>query len=279
MHFRPWTIATLALIACIPVWAQTDAPASPTPDATQTTPAPAKEDKRWRYVIGVRASGGVSPDDISSRRVRPEIGLSYGRWRLGFNADQERWVGARSRGGSSAIGYSLPARGNISADLSLRLKNLSGNDGSSSLVSPGRRALILQGRLSMPLVDPWTASLSATQDISDKGDGTTLALGVSRAWVLSPQSSLSWGTALTWGTGEHWRTPYELQRNPPAGYQQIGNGLGSLSSGLTYRQSLTKNWAWFVGGSVYQNQGDLRRFSGSGVGWTAQTGLLWFGEF
>jgi hypothetical protein len=303
MQMKRWTMAVLACAACASAWAQTDVPAS-TPIPSEPKPVEAQpsaeskqpaelpsdskvpdeskpappSDKRWRYVIGVRGSASVSPDGVSSRRLQPEVGLSYGRWRLGFSADQERWVGAE-RTSSSAIGYSLPIRGNITTDISLRLKNLDGSDSSLNSVERGRRAVILAGRAGVPLGGKWGASLRVTQDISGQGDGTTLTLGVSRLWTLTPKSTVSWGTSLNWGSAQHWRRPFERQRNPPQGWQQIGNGFGSASSGVTYRQSLTKNWAWFTSASVFQFQGDLRRIYGSDVGYSGNVGLLWFGSF
>jgi outer membrane scaffolding protein for murein synthesis (MipA/OmpV family) len=157
-------------------------------------------------------------------------------------------------------------------DLSFRIQNLQDNssfDGFSS----GKNTLRARVGVNYQLNKRWSVGTDVTQDLMDRGDGTTLSVGASYGLPLSDRSTLSLSAGVNWATADHWATQLRLLPPPAGGWH---SGLGSLGLGMSYRYALTPQWAWFgtVGSSRHLGQVDA--VSPSTLSWSGQIGVLYF---
>jgi len=245
--------------------------AQPISMADATDALTAKPDTPWNYTLGMR----VRADDINqasrSAKLRPVLGLRYGRWRVGIGDGQE-WLRFNSFRKEPSLSYQWIEKNDISLGLSMRIHNLNTNEG-FDVFEPGRKTLRSRVLANVRITDRWSAGVEWTQDLLNRGDSSTLGLGVSYAWPLSNHSELSLSSGLTWAPAEHWRTAAGIHRIGAGG---LTTGTGSVGSGLSYKHSLSRQWAWYSTLGINKEVGNVAKLSGPHSLVNGQIGLLYF---
>lgn len=226
---------------------------------------------QWHYTLGMR----IQADDINqathSAKLRPVVGLRYGRWRMGIGDGQE-WLRFNSFRKEPSLSYQWVEKSDISLGLSMRIHNL--NTGEAfDVFEPGRKTLRSRVLANVRITQRWSAGVEWTQDLLNRGDSSTLGLGVSYAWPLSAHSELSLNSGLTWAPAEHWRTAAGVNRLGAGG---LTTGTGSVGSGLSYKHSLSKQWAWYSTLGINKEVGTVAKLSGPHSLVNGQIGLLYF---
>jgi len=244
------------------------ADATDAPTAKPDTPEAATT---WNYTLGMR----IRADDINqasrSAKLRPVLGLRYGRWRVGIGDGQE-WLRFNSFRKEPSLSYQWIEKNDISLGLSMRIHNLNTNEG-FDVFEPGRKTLRSRVLANVRITDRWSAGVEWTQDLLNRGDSSTLGLGVSYAWPLSNHSELSLSSGLTWAPAEHWRTAAGIHRIGAGG---LTTGTGSVGSGLSYKHSLSRQWAWYSTLGINKEVGNVAKLSGPHSLVNGQIGLLYF---
>jgi hypothetical protein len=251
--------------------AATETATAPT---TEPTPTPAPSDTSaspWLYTLGVKLQSRDAADASTSLNLRPVLGLRYGRWRIGHPTGTE-WLSFSGYRKESNLAYQWRDDERLKVGLSLRVQNLQDNssfDGFSS----GQNTL--RGRVSVnyKLDRHWSLGSDLTQDLMDRGDGTTLSVGAAYGLPLSDRSALSLSAGLNWATADHWATQW---RQAPAPAEPWHSGLGSLGVGMSYRYALTPQWAWFGTLGSSRPLGQVQTVSPHNLNWQGQLGLLYF---
>ena len=154
----------------------------------------------------------------------------------------------------------------------MRIHNLSTNE-AFDIFEPGRKTLRSRVLANVRITDRWSAGVEWTQDLLNRGDSSTLGLGVSYAWPLSAHSELSLNSGLTWAPAEHWRTAAGVNRIGAGG---LTTGTGSVGSGLSYKHSLSRRWAWYSTLGINKDVGSVAKLSGPHSLVNGQIGLLYF---
>ncbi len=253
--------------------AATETAAAPTTEPTPTpTPVPSDTPASpWLYTLGVKLQSRDAADASTSLNLRPVLGLRYGRWRIGHPTGTE-WLSFSGYRKESNLAYQWRDDERLKVGLSLRVQNLQDNssfDGFSS----GQNTL--RGRVSVnyKLDRHWSLGSDLTQDLMDRGDGTTLSVGAAYGLPLSDRSALSLSAGLNWATADHWATQW---RQAPAPAEPWHSGLGSLGVGMSYRYALTPQWAWFGTLGTSRPLGQVQTVSPHNLNWQGQLGLLYF---
>ena len=206
---------------------QTPAAADPQPPEATPKDVPSK---RWRYALGLKLKTRELSDGHTELALRPVLGVRYGRWRLG-HATGDEWLAFSGYRKESNLAYQLRDDERLQVALSLRVQNLQDNssfDGFSS----GKNTLRARVSANYQLSKRWSVGTDVTQDLMDRGDGTTLSLGASYGLPLSERSALSLSGGVEWATADHWATQLRLLPPPPGGWH---SGLGSAGLGFSYR--------------------------------------------
>ena len=249
-----------------------DIPDKATEEAVQNAikdPAPST----LKYTLGLKIRMDDIHQNTQSNKLRPVVGLRYGKWRVGIG-DGEEWLRFNSFRKEPSLSYQLIEKRNVDLGLSMRVHNL--NTGESfDAFEPGRKTL--RGRLlsNLRINRRWTAGVELTHDLLNRGDSSTVSLGVSYAWPLTNHSELSLNTGVKWATAEHWRTAAGSHRT---GIEGLTTRIGSVGSGLSYKHSLSKQWAWFSILDINKDVGNVARLSGPNVHVSGQVGFLYFGR-
>lgn len=281
-HTRPLLQPTLLLAAvCLcPAVAHAQQPlvadGSPAPqtapqDPAQEAIANQEPPHHWRYTLGLKLKSSDQADGGKSLALRPVLGLRYGRWRLGY-ATGDEWLKFSGYRKESNVAYELREDEKLKIALSARVQNLKDNDSFDGF-SSGKNTL--RGRVSIgyQLHKRWSMGSDVTQDLMNRGDGTTVSMGLSYLWPLSEHSSLSLSSGVTWATADHWATQLRLLPAPAGGWQ---SGLGELGLGMSYRYAITSQWAWFGTLGTSRHLGQVNEVSPSTLSWNGQIGLLYF---
>ncbi len=243
--------------------------------AQQTTADSSAEEppSEWRYTLGLRVRADDIHQETQSVMLRPVIGLRYGRWRMGIGDGQE-WLRFNSFRKEPSLSYQWVEKRDVSLGVSLRIHNLTTGE-AFDVFEPGRKTLRSRILTNIRLTDRWSGGIEWTQDLLNRGDSSTLGLGVSYAWPLSDHSELSLNTGLTWAPAEHWRTVAGVKRMGAGG---LTTGTGSVGSGISYKHSLSRHWAWYSTLGVNKDVGNLAKLSGPHSLVNGQVGLLYFGR-
>lgn len=239
-------------------------PATEVP-AASTAPTPS----RWQYAVGIK----LKNDDLGSGQVhlRPVIGLRYGRWHIGQTTSED-WLRFGSYRKDTGLEYDWKTSDKLKVALSARVHNITHNEGFDGF-SGGRNTLRARASMAYRLTPRWTLGIDLTQDVINRGDGTTLTPGVSYLWPLSEHSTLSLSMGTTWATADHWQNQY---RESPLPARPWRAGLGDAGAGLSYRYSLGGPWAWFTTLSTGRPLGQAAEVSTEPHTWSGQIGLLYF---
>ena len=242
-----------------------DEPQAPSSEPDSATP------NVWHYALGLK----LKADDVSHPggqvKLRPIIGLRYGRWRIGQSTSED-WLRFSAYRKDTGLEYDWKDSDKLKVALSLRIQNITNNESFDGFAS-GKNTVRGRASINYRLTPHWSIGTDFTQDLLGRGDGTTLSMGASYLWPLDDRSSLSINSGVNWATADHWQTQYRTVALPAAPWHA---GLGGVGAGLSYRYSIRPQWAWF--GTVGTNRalGQVKEVSPSLLTWSGQIGLLYF---
>lgn len=202
-----------------------------TPEAPVATP--------WTYSMGLRTEV-PNLSHPGSMKLRPSLGLRYGRWRIG-QTDGTDWHRFGQVLQDSNLTYDVRQDSKWSVSLSGSIINLD-NDGHFDALKAGRKTFRAKAGLDYRLPNRWSVGLIATQDLFMRGDGTTLSPVLSYRKPLTDQSTLMLSQSMTWGTASHWQA---RQRLDSEGMTHRGTGFGDVGTRLAYRHKISRHWAMF----------------------------------
>jgi hypothetical protein len=227
---------------------------------------------QWSYTLGTRLKSNDMADWQNSARLRPVVGLRYGKWQVGIG-DGRAWRDLGQYGSEPTLSYQVMDEPDFNIGLSMRVHNVSTGE-SFDVFEGGKNTLRTRVMLHQKLTKRWRMNADWTQDILNKGDSTTLSLGVSYSWPVFQGSELILHVNSTWATAEHWRNSgFQAKQGSlnlvPTGFQKLGGGL-------TFKQSISKHWAWYSSFAISQPIADLKRIAGSREIASGQIGILYF---
>lgn len=275
-HLAQLTLVVCLGLACATAMAQVTpvlvpAATEPPPEiATEPDPA-AWPANPWQYVLGLK----LKSDDLGHLsghvQLRPVIGLRYGRWHIGQTTSED-WLRFGSYRKDTGLEYDWKNSAKLKVSLSARIQNITRNEGFDGF-SGGRNTLRARASAQYRLTPHWSVGTDLTQDLFNRGDGTTVSPGLSYLWPLDERSTLSLSVSTTWATAKHWQTQH-LEGPAPA--RPWRAGLGDIGAGLNYRYSLTAHWAWFASLGAGRPLGQAAEVSTPPNTWSGQIGLLYF---
>ena len=239
--------------------------------STEASPVISESDQLY-YTLGTRLKSNDLGDWQNTARVRPVIGLRYGKWQLGIG-DGRAWRNLGQFGSEPTLSYQVMDEQDLSIGLSMRVHNVSTGE-SFDVFESGKNTLRTRVMLHRKINQRWRINADWTQDVLNRGDGTTLNLGLSYAWPVFQQSELIFHADSTWATAEHWRNSGSQFKTGPLNL--VTTGFQKVSAGLTFKQSLTKHWAWYSSFAISQPIAELKRISGSNEIASGQIGILYF---
>ena len=224
------------------------------------------------YTLGTRLKSNDMGDWQNTARVRPVIGLRYGKWQLGIG-DGRAWRNLGQFGSEPTLSYQFMDEHDVNIGLSMRVHNVSTGE-SFDVFEGGKNTLRTRIMLHRKINQRWRFNADWTQDVLNKGDGTTLNLGLSYAWPVFQQSELILHADSTWATAEHWRNSGSQFKTGPLNL--VTTGFQKVSAGLTFKQSISRHWAWYSSFAISQPIAELKRISGSNEIASGQIGILYF---
>lgn len=223
------------------------------------------------YALGGYVTSGDLQHLQNDLRLRPMVGLRYGRWRAGPTASDE-WLRFNSFRQESTLGYDKLDTEHLKWGFSLRQQNLSKQDGLEAIFS-GKRTV--RGGISATWLrgNHWALGMDLTHDLLNKGDGNTFSVGVSHAWPADADGHFNLNAGVTWANAEHWRTAYAFAPTQP---QVWHSGFQSLAAGVSYRRRIDTHWLWYVSLNSSRPLGQAERFVSAPLIWGSEAGLLYF---
>lgn len=227
----------------------------------------------FNYTLGIR----LKSNDISSwsqaARLRPIIGLSYGKWRVGIG-DGQNWQSVGQYGTEPSLSYQLIEKNDLAIGLSMRVHNTHTGE-SFDVFESGEKTLRSRLQIQKKINRQWNWELDWTQDLLHKGDSTAINLGMSYVWPIYQQSEIIINAGTAWGTADHWRNA-DQQWSPTLDLRMVKTGFGKVKAGTTFKQLMAKEWAWYASMGISQNVFDLKRLQGSREITSGQIGVLYF---
>lgn len=239
--------------------------------STEASPVISESDQLY-YTLGTRLKSNDLGDWQNTARVRPVIGLRYGKWQLGIG-DGRAWRNLGQFGSEPTLSYQVMDDQDLNIGLSMRVHNVSTGE-SFDVFEGGKNTLRTRVMLHRKINQRWRFNADWTQDVLNKGDGTTLNLGLSYAWPVFQQSELILHADSTWATAEHWRNSGSQFKTGPLNL--VTTGFQKVSAGLTFKQSISRHWAWYSSFAISQPIAELKRISGSNEIASGQIGILYF---
>jgi hypothetical protein len=207
----------------------------------------------------------------NTARVRPVIGLRYGKWQLGIG-DGRAWRNLGQFGSEPTLSYQVMDEPDLNIGLSMRVHNVSTGE-SFDVFEGGKNTLRTRVMMHRKINKRWRLNGDWTQDILNKGDGTTLNLGLSYAWPVFQQSELILHADSTWATAEHWRNSASYVKQGPL--DLVSTGFQKVSAGLTFKQSISRHWAWYSTFAISQPIAELKKVQAREIS-SGQIGILYF---
>jgi hypothetical protein len=207
----------------------------------------------------------------NTARVRPVIGLRYGKWQLGIG-DGRAWRNLGQFGSEPTLSYQVMDEPDLNIGLSMRVHNVSTGE-SFDVFEGGKNTLRTRVMMHRKINKRWRLNVDWTQDILNKGDGTTLNLGLSYAWPVFQQSELILHADSTWATAEHWRNSALYVKQGPL--DLVSTGFQKVSAGLTFKQSISRHWAWYSTFAISQPIAELKKVQAREIS-SGQIGILYF---
>ena len=239
--------------------------------STEASPVISESDQLY-YTLGTRLKSNDMGDWQNTARVRPVIGLRYGKWQLGIG-DGRAWRNLGQFGSEPTLSYQFMDEHDVNIGLSMRVHNVSTGE-SFDVFEGGKNTLRTRIMLHRKINQRWRFNADWTQDVLNRGDGTTLNLGLSYAWPVFQQSELILHADSTWATAEHWRNSGSQFKT--GSLNLVTSGFQKVSAGLTFKQSLSRHWAWYSSFAISQPIAELKRISGSNEIASGQIGILYF---
>lgn len=227
----------------------------------------------FSYTLGLRLKSTDMAAGADSAKIRPVIGLRYGKWRLGIG-DKKTWLGVSQPGNEPSLSYQLIENKDLTIGLSVRAYNVSTGE-SNDLFENGKNTIRFRALINHKLDKNWGVGIDFTQDVLKQGDSSTLNLGLFYTWPVFSQSELIMNVGGRWATAEHWRNSQSAAL-PVMEIIPAKTGIGKLNTGATFKQSINKNWAWYSSLSYYHDVGANRNFSHSKDIFSGQLGILYF---
>ena len=243
--------------------------------AAEPTPTPAPEPERLSYTLGVRAKIGDLGDPLGSAKLRPRLGLRYGKWKLGIG-DGREWLQFSGYIEEKGISYQVSKTSRWQVSASGRLFNAS-TGGRYDLNEPdslkGKLGIQATASVNYTLSPVLSVGVSVMHDLLGDGNGQTVGLGVSRTFAVDDNRVMYASAGITWGSAQHWQTAHDR-----GGYSsaQLGSGVGSVGFGLAYRHALSPSRAWYAKASTGYNLGQRRTLYGGRPTTSGEVGMLWF---
>lgn len=235
-----------------------------------TLPEPASD--QLFYTLGTRVKSNDLANFDQTVKVRPVIGLRYGKWQLGIG-DGRAWRNLGQFGNEPTLSYQLLDEPDLNVGLSFRGHNVSTGESFDAFES-GKNTIRTRVMLNRKISRNWRMNLDWTQDILNKGDSTTLNLGLSYVWPVFKESELILHVDSTWATAEHWRN--SGIKYAPALPSHVPTGFEKIGAGLTFKQSLSKHWAWYTSFAFSQPIAELRKSQNAREMTSGQIGVLYF---
>jgi hypothetical protein len=96
---------------------------------------------------------------------------------------------------------------------------------------------------------------------------------LSYAWPVFQQSELILHADSTWATAEHWRNSGSQVKQGTL--DLVSSGFQKVSAGLTFKQSISKHWAWYSSYAISQPIAELRKAQAREIS-SRQIGILYF---
>jgi len=223
------------------------------------------------YTLGTRLKSYDMGDWQNTARVRPVIGLRYGKWQLGIG-DGRAWRNLGQFGSEPTLSYQVMDEPDLNIGLSMRVHNVSTGE-SFDVFEGGKNTLRTRVMMHRKINKRWRLNGDWTQDILNKGDGTTLNLGLSYAWPVFQQSELILHADSTWATAEHWRNSALYAKQGPL--DLVSTGFQKVSAGLTFKQSISRHWAWYSTFAISQPIAELKKVQAREIS-SGQIGILYF---
>ena len=264
-------LAALCLLACILASSLLPSLANAQSSSVEASSNTSESDQLY-YTLGTRLKSNDMGDWQNTARVRPVIGLRYGKWQLGIG-DGRAWRNLGQFGSEPTLSYQVMDEPDLNIGLSMRLHNVSTGE-SFDVFEGGKNTLRTRVMLHRKINQRWRLNADWTQDILNKGDSTTLSLGLSYAWPVFQQSELIFHADSTWATAEHWRNSATPFKQEP--FKLVPTGFEKVSAGLTFKQSISKHWAWYSSFAVSQPIAELKKVSGAREIASGQIGILYF---
>ncbi|MBM3387226.1 MAG: hypothetical protein FJY36_06125 [Betaproteobacteria bacterium] len=199
---------------------------------------------------------------------RPMIGLRYGRWRLG-SVDGATWYRFGQMRTDNTLTYDWLDTRLWRTSLSASVVNLE-KDSPTDLFESGRKTL--RGKATIDYIGwpHWGAGLMVTQDLLDRGAGTTFSPSITYRQALTEDSTLLLSQSATWVRFD--RTPLA-----PGSSGHQGRGWASTDSAITLRQRWKPQWSWYAQLNRSQAIGSAHPVTDAGrTTWSAQAGVIHF---
>lgn len=237
------------------------------PVAENNTPPPAPSG--WMYSLGAKLEMG-DLRRLEGLKLRPTLGLRYGRWRMG-TVDSQTWPSFGQALQDSNLTYDWLKNSQWQTALSASVVNLD-QDRTFDALRSGRKTLRAKAALNYTVNKHWMLGLNVSHDLLKRGDGSTLSPTLTYLQTLDQDSAWLLSAFTTWGTAAHWQS--EAARTPGSALRQDA-GLGSWGTQITYRQRWSPQWAFFtqigtgrlIAPTAAANQT---------LGWSGQLGVLYF---
>ena len=271
MHaMKQMSLAALFLLACILVSNLLPSSANAQSSSVEAG-SNTKESDQLYYTLGTRLKSNDMGDWQNTARVRPVIGLRYGKWQLGIG-DGRAWRNLGQFGSEPTLSYQVMDEPDLNIGLSMRVHNVSTGE-SFDVFEGGKNTLRTRVMMHRKINKRWRLNVDWTQDILNKGDGTTLNLGLSYAWPVFQQSELILHADSTWATAEHWRNSASYVKQVPL--DLVSTGFQKVSAGLTFKQSISRHWAWYSTFAISQPIAELKKVQAREIS-SGQIGILYF---
>jgi hypothetical protein len=224
----------------------------------------------WDYSLGMRwQASDLRHPGLS---LRPMLGLQYGRWRLG-PVDGENWHRFGQVQQDNSLTYDWLRLSNLRTSLSASVVNLE-RDSSFDAVRSGRKTVRGKASVDYFLPNRWSIGVVMTQDLMERGAGTSLSPNWTYREPLSDNSTLLLSQSVTWGTRAYWQLGHQLSPDTPA---HEGQGFGSWDTQLTYRYRFKPHWVFFSQAGFSRAIGPTSAASSPPVTiYNAQLGVLYF---
>jgi hypothetical protein len=238
------------------------------------TPAPQPEPERLSYTLGVRAKMSDLGDPLGSAKLRPRLGLRYGKWKLGIG-DGREWLQFSGHIEDKGISYQVSENSRWQVSASGRVFNGS-TGGRYDLNEPdslkGKLGIQATASVNYTLSPVLSVGVSLTHDLLGDGNGQTVGLGVSRTFAVDNTRVIYASAGVTWGSAQHWQTAHNR-----GGYNsaQLDSGVGSVGFGLAYRQALSPSRAWYAKARTGYELGQRRTLYGNKPSTGGELGMLW----